>query len=1411
MKSLQFIVLLILALLYPFFSYSTSYIVKFKSIEKKKDFVLSYSQEYSFRLIDLPISNSIRNFLQGKDLDITQNTQTFLNEFDKFSLIYVDAKETEAELLSKLSSSEIEFFEPNYKVSLDGLATQDNLVKEQWYLDAINVWKAWKTATGKNVLVGIIDTGLDFNNKEFKSRIWVNPKEDNNHNGTFEPWPDTTIINGISGDLNGIDDDGNGFVDDVIGYDFVNQVVGNFGDYDQPDPIPADEHGHGTMVAGVVAAGINDTGIVGVAPEAKLVILRAFDVTGNAEVKDIASAIIYAALNGVKIVNMSFGTHFNSRLLHDAIRFAYSQGCILVASAGNDGEIVEHFPSNYPEVISVGSTTKVGSIGKSSNYGPQVDIFAPGYEILTTTLGNNYKFLSGTSFSAPIVSGAIALMLELKPSLTLDEVRAIMKSTQKLLYKDKKSFGQGIIDVGSAVDFVGSSRVEILSPSEDQTFDKNKTQKISLIYRIFSPFFESFDINLFKNDTVFIKKIIENSKEQKILDSIYLNITNLEIGRYTIQLNLFLKNGNQFNVSKRFILFSSDSSLNLSKSLVVNTFFESFNLPVYVSNLNFPTFCKVMLFSGSQFLASFSDNLVSREHYVPINYQFSNTNLQDYYLIVEHKTSFGTVRYDTVQVGSFAPITQTAFREKFNTLPTAYIFFKPIKLKQFSKLGLLINPYNNLDWSNLEYFEYDDSAFVKRSTFSKAFVPVDIGNSNGNSFDEVLTTSYGQTIVFEPKDPNKFFDNVIFQSKPEETLWGSKFYDLDKDGRDELVCFTDQAIRIYKYDRTYFLANIIAPPDSLGMVGTKPNIQIADFDLDGQVELAFFTTTGYLLIYQFESKFQYFSLEFIQKLDLDPFSISACISKLSQNTGFAISFVGGFNLISNEYNYEYSTIWKLYQVVSKGANNYELKEIGYFWGARIGATPQGIFYRNGINSADIDDSDGDELFLSLFPNLYVMKYDMILDKYLPILWLPFVFSNTVIVEDFDKDGQKEFGVSRWNGLSFYELKVERLPTPINVDGWIDIDDNIYLVWNRVKDANLYQVYEYNRKTNSYNLVLTSKDNQVGFPRSFVNGERIFVVRAIDTLNKMLPSDLSYDIFIYETTLTKPLAIKYANQNQLILQFEGKISINSVPKKELRLFNTDLLEYTILNVGFVNETSLLVSTEIPLNYGNYFIFIDKFRDYWGNYTLPDTIEFEIKNQEQIDSLLVFQRFDFVDNFSFNITFPDELDQNSALNIENYKIIPFGSVAKVEMPKENTVSIQLGTSPNIYSLGKDFYLVLGRIFNRDSSKFIQPPFNTVCITREAKELENAFVYPNPLNLNLLKEITFANIPRNCKVEIYDKNFTKIFEIVNESWRGGIDINLEVTHQNFSSGIYYFRVVREQDGKVITSSLKKFAIVR
>ncbi len=336
-------------------------------------------------------------------------------------------------------TSVVSYAEPDYVAQMDTATNMpnDNSFSQLWGLnntgqtiggaigtsDAdIDAPEAWSIATGsKSVLVGVLDSGVDYNHPDLSPNIWTNPGE-------------------IQG--NGIDDDGNGFIDDVHGWDFANN-----------DSDPIDDNCHGTHVAGIIGAtGNNNIGVVGVCWNISIVSIKIADADGVWVATDAINAVYYATKVGVHLTSNSWGGSGFSQTLKDAITDADNHGILFITSAGNDGvdtDVSPHYPSAYdnPNIIAVAATDQNDALAqftppKSSNYGATtVDLAAPGKNIFSTFptfvtsymsskgFSTNYQSISGTSTAAPYVAGVCALLKSVVPSITHTQTKTFVMSS----------------------------------------------------------------------------------------------------------------------------------------------------------------------------------------------------------------------------------------------------------------------------------------------------------------------------------------------------------------------------------------------------------------------------------------------------------------------------------------------------------------------------------------------------------------------------------------------------------------------------------------------------------------------------------------------------------------------------------------------------------------------------------------------------------------------------------------------------------------------------------------------------------------------------------------------------------------------------------------------------------------------
>jgi subtilisin family serine protease len=312
----------------------------------------------------------------------------------------------------------VEAVSPNYQRELADEFTDEQHFDLEWGLHNtgqsvngvsgtadidIDGLEALRITTGSpSLVVAVIDSGVDFSHPDLADRAWTNPGE-------------TGVLA-----LPGVDDDGNGYVDDIHGWDFCN---------DDASVYDANQGGHGTHVAGTIAASVNGTGVIGVAPNVKIMALKFIKSSGCGFDSMAIEAIDYAASFGVPVINASWGDAHRSLPLESAIA---DGNALFVAAAGNDGLNLDSgsndfYPAESPlaNILSVAAIDQRGNRASFSNYGAAaVDIAAPGTNILSTWPSGQFAWSNGTSMAAPHVSGVAALGLSVAPSLSTDALKS---------------------------------------------------------------------------------------------------------------------------------------------------------------------------------------------------------------------------------------------------------------------------------------------------------------------------------------------------------------------------------------------------------------------------------------------------------------------------------------------------------------------------------------------------------------------------------------------------------------------------------------------------------------------------------------------------------------------------------------------------------------------------------------------------------------------------------------------------------------------------------------------------------------------------------------------------------------------------------------------------------------------------
>jgi beta propeller repeat protein len=416
-------------------------------------------------------SNTMRSAQARIGANVLETTQTL--GLERWSIQGMSVKDVMA---SYGNDPAIDYIQPNFIVRTTATTPNDPRFNELWGLnntgqtggiaDAdIDVPEAWDLQTGNSsVVVGIIDTGVDYNHPDLNDNMWTNAGE-------------------IAGD--GLDNDGNGFVDDVHGYDFV---------YEDSDP--QDVYGHGTHVAGTIAAEANNAeGVVGVNWNAKIMALKFLNDSGWGYSFDAIQAIEYAILMkknygvDIKLTNNSWGGGGFDQGLYDAIAAAGQEGQLFIAAAGNgggnDNDINPFYPAAYnlDNIISVVATNSSDQLAVFSNIGATtVDLAAPGQDVLSTVPGNGYASYSGTSMATPHVSGVASLLWSQDPSLSSQEIKELLlTTTDPLPALAGKMVSGGRLNAFNAVSEVGPPNEIIGTDADDVITGTNQRDLIDAL------------------------------------------------------------------------------------------------------------------------------------------------------------------------------------------------------------------------------------------------------------------------------------------------------------------------------------------------------------------------------------------------------------------------------------------------------------------------------------------------------------------------------------------------------------------------------------------------------------------------------------------------------------------------------------------------------------------------------------------------------------------------------------------------------------------------------------------------------------------------------------------------------------------------------------------------------------------
>ena len=850
----------------------------------------------------------------------------------------------------------IDAVEFNYvrQIQASEIIPNDPRFEEQWNLSLIDMPGAWAIEKGNpEVIIAVVDTGFDYTHEDLALQTWINVDEIPN---------------------NRIDDDNNGYIDDVHGWDFSQMPSSDGNENSQNgDNDPIDESGHGTHVAGIIGAAVdNDVGIAGIAWNCTLMPIRGAGVAGIRDNRS-ASAIVYAVNNGARVINMSWGGRERSFVLRDAVDYAYARGVLMIAASGNESEGDSIFPAGYRKVISVAATEQHKQKFYQSNFGASIDIGAPGNVILSTHINNRYRTLSGTSMATAHVSGVAGLIISKRPSLTHEEVRQILISTADPITESPELVGAGNLNAARALMASSSLRAHILSP---ETHSGGSNQ-IEFVGTAGGFKFDTWQLlyGLSAVPTAF-QPINAPSQQQKTSESLLVWETSaVAEGLYTVRLEVSSVEG---KLLRDEVVVSVDRTPPQVRNVKVQNQITRGNYATVVSWSTDDFTINTLSQRAREATAPFrpiEENSASREHFFSLSL---GTGSYDLFITSRNDVGLETVednggKFYRAEAISGA-VSPNGFVETSTTLPPMHLASVTADFDRDGRIEIVGLPIAADSVSGIEVHERT-AAGVYQLQYTSAIdaKPLAIDDTDGDGLLEILCGTRERVFLLESMTQNGYPEKIIWETR---FLSSGQIVDLDGDGRKEIVGadnFND-SIRIFEnrgndsYDEMLVIKNETAGSNVFG-----EQFAIGDFNGNGIPELVTGDSEGELFVY--ESVGDNMLIETWRiKLDVeDAYQLSA-----GDLTGDGIpEFVVGGTVLEPDLP-SMLPRWKYYvftafppagttlQTGGSGVSHYQS-----IWSQVI--TP---FHLKG-NSVAIGDVDGDmqdELVILANPSIYVFKW-----------------------------------------------------------------------------------------------------------------------------------------------------------------------------------------------------------------------------------------------------------------------------------------------------------------------------------------------------------------------------------------------------------------------------------------------------
>lgn len=1292
---------------------------------------------------------------------------------DRTFTIDVDDDASSQRMLEVLAGRpDIEYIQRNHVFQVRQTAVNDSLFDRQWGLMAINAVAAWAISTGApSVPVAVIDTGIDYNHPDLRFQLWINPGEDLNGNGIVDPE-----------DFNGLDDDGNGFVDDIFGWDFTdapNFVDG--GDYLERDNDPFDEHGHGTAVAGIIAAQANNRiGIAGAAPNCVVMNLRAGTSMGYLEEDDVAAAIVYAIQNGARVINMSFGDIVVTPMLRDVIRFAHEHGVVLVASAGNSASSAPHYPSGFAETISVGAISENRNLANFSNFGSTIDLVAPGVAIWSTQRNGGYGTFAGTSASAPFVSAVAGLLLSHEPELTPAQVRSRLTSSAVDLGEPgwDARFGAGLVDAAAALQAQHTSIAAILEPAMDAGF---AAERLAIIGTASGALLHSFRLSYGIGDLPAVwTDIAEVRQRQVVRDTLAIWRTGvLPDGSYMLRLQLFHRGGQTTETRTRVMLDRTPPHISDVAMLpLIDADQPSVLISFTTDDASSATIhwrpCGGDAFQARplRFVTSnHREHLIRREMLADcIEFFIEATNSAGLHRIDDNGGAGYRYTFDS------EPIFRWSFDEAPGNLPGGLLLPALFDLDGMPAIAMSVYE-SNRSLGPLTIFTPGEHGFEVRHRSPDRAIPRDARDLTGDGRPELLAGLGPNSFIFGvPDGPGQTLQEIW---RSGDDFWAARFADLDGDGQIEIIARRSNEWQVWQQRQPLqfdFAAALPNPTPGSNILGV-PRAEIGDFDGDGKAELLFGDYDGDIFIYEADGDNRFTNtwstrLPLIDAADF----IKAGDFDGDGQTDFAVA-VHSDPALNFEHEFD-ARRWLVRIYRGIGDNDFEIAWEQAFFGF---FSPRD--FDAGLGAGDLNGDGADELVLSLFPDLYIIAFDRERRRFRPVWHFRTARSNTALIGDFG-DGRTSLLFNEGDRLArFLPAGGNGLPAPVNLDAYALDAGRVRLSWAPVTAATGYRLY---RGLTAGNLQVLAQSDTTRFVDATVTSDTtyLYAVTALAASEESRPSRV-----VEVTPQAGPalLSATFVPATHVTLLFSAPLGESA----------KNAANYTVAGIG--HPASVVLATgerEAILTYpgglppGSHTVSATRLAGIQRT-PLDSRRRDAVFTVPASRAALYLRRAALLDDQRLHLQFSQPLDPLAAADTSHYRFSTPLQVQTAALDAAGDSVVVVGFAGPAAAFGREHTVTVRGLRSAAGATLSPGEGDAAAFMLVARELVKMSVYPNPFRPAEHGEVKIAGLPPQTMVQVLDETGRLICELRETSGAGRVAWDGRDSRQRpVASGIYLLR---------------------